>query len=37
LIPGAALELIPDAGHLPNVNQPQAFDAALSRHFDRVA
>lgn len=36
LVPGAALEVIADAGHLPNVDQPGAFNAALLRHFDRV-
>jgi len=35
LIPGAVLEVIPDAGHLPNIDQPAAFNAALLRHFDR--
>lgn len=32
----SALELIPGAGHLPNVDQPAAFDAALRRHLQRV-
>lgn len=32
-IAGAKLEVIPDAGHLPNIDQPDAFDAALLRHF----
>jgi len=36
-IPGARLEIIPDAGHLPNIDQPEAFDAALLRHFERAA
>lgn len=35
-MPQAILEVIPDAGHLPNVDQPAAFDAALLRHFQRV-
>jgi 3-oxoadipate enol-lactonase len=35
-IPGAVLELIPAAGHLPNVENPTAFDAALLRHFERT-
>ncbi|NDZ17180.1 alpha/beta fold hydrolase [Variovorax sp. WS11] len=35
-IAGSVLETIPDAGHLPNVDQPAAFDAALLRHFERV-
>lgn len=34
-IAGSVLEIIPDAGHLPNVDQPAAFNAALLRHFDR--
>lgn len=36
-LPQAVLELIADAGHLPPIDQPAAFDAALLRHFDRVA
>jgi 3-oxoadipate enol-lactonase len=32
----AVLEIIPDAGHLPNIDQPAAFNAALLRHFQRV-
>jgi 3-oxoadipate enol-lactonase len=35
LMPGAVLEIIENAGHLPNVDQPEAFNAALLRHFDR--
>ena len=35
-ISGSVLETIPDAGHLPNVDQPAAFDTALLRHFERV-
>jgi cystathionine beta-lyase/cystathionine gamma-synthase/pimeloyl-ACP methyl ester carboxylesterase len=30
-IPGAALTVIPDAGHLPNLEQPAAFNRALGR------
>lgn len=33
LIRGAHLEVIADAGHLPNIDQPAAFNAALLRHF----
>lgn len=33
LISGAQLEVIEGAGHLPNIDQPQAFNAALLRHF----
>jgi 3-oxoadipate enol-lactonase len=36
-IPGAALEVIDGAGHLPNIDQPDAFNAALLRHLERVA
>ncbi|WP_176463991.1 alpha/beta fold hydrolase [Bordetella genomosp. 11] len=36
-IPGAVLEMIPGAGHLPNIENPAAFDAALMRHLARVA
>ncbi|SCK14414.1 3-oxoadipate enol-lactonase [Variovorax sp. HW608] len=35
-IAGSALETIPNAGHLPNVDQPAAFNAALLRHFEQV-
>lgn len=35
-VANSALELIPDAGHLPNVDQPAAFDAALRRHLQRI-
>ena len=31
----SALELVPDSGHLRNVDQPAAFDAALRRHLVR--
>jgi len=33
LIPGAVLEVIANAGHLPNIDQPIAFNTALMRHF----
>jgi 3-oxoadipate enol-lactonase len=32
-IPGARLEVIPDAGHLPNIDQSISFNAAMMRHF----
>jgi 3-oxoadipate enol-lactonase len=35
-IAGSVLEVIPNSGHLPNVDQPAAFNAALLRHFERV-
>jgi 3-oxoadipate enol-lactonase len=37
LIDGSVLELIADAGHLPNIDQPEAFNTALLRHFRRTA
>lgn len=36
-IAGAELEVVADAGHLPNIDQPARFEAALLRHFARVA
>lgn len=36
-MPGSVLEVIADAGHLPNIDQPEAFDAALLRHLARAA
>lgn len=36
-IPDAVLEMIPAAGHLPNIENPASFDAALMRHFSRFA
>jgi 3-oxoadipate enol-lactonase len=36
LVPGAKLEVIADAGHLPNIEQPEAFNAALLRHFEAL-
>ena len=37
LLPGAELVEIPAAGHLANLEQPEAFNAALGRLLDRVA
>lgn len=34
-IPGSTLDLVPGAGHLPNVDQPAAFNTALIQHFER--
>lgn len=34
---GSAFEVISNAGHLPNVEQPDAFNAALLRHFARLS
>lgn len=36
LVPGAELVEIPGAGHLSNVEQPEAFNAALGRLLDRL-
>lgn len=33
MIAGSVLEVIPDAGHLPNIDQSAAFNAALLRHL----
>ena len=33
LMPGAALQVIEGAGHLPNIDQPAAFNAALLHHL----
>ncbi|MCK9507025.1 MAG: alpha/beta hydrolase [Pigmentiphaga sp.] len=37
LIPGSGLAVIPDAGHLPNIDQPVLFQQALLRHFENHA
>ncbi|SLN42228.1 alpha/beta fold hydrolase [Roseisalinus antarcticus] len=37
LIPGAELEMIPDSGHMATVEQPELFNAALSRLLGRAA
>jgi 3-oxoadipate enol-lactonase len=37
VIAGSVLEVIPGAGHLPNIDQPAAFNAALLRHLSRVS
>jgi pimeloyl-ACP methyl ester carboxylesterase len=34
-LPNAELVVIPDAGHLPNLEQPEAFDAAITGWFER--
>jgi 3-oxoadipate enol-lactonase len=36
-IPGAELVVIPDAGHLSNLEQPEAFNAALMKFHDRIS
>jgi 3-oxoadipate enol-lactonase len=35
-VPGADLVVVDGAAHLPNLERPEAFDAALSRLLDRV-
>lgn len=35
-LPGAELVVIPSAAHLSNVEQPEAFNAALVRFYDRI-
>ena len=35
-IPGAKLEIIADAGHLSNLEQPEAFNAALARFYEGI-
>lgn len=35
-IPGAGLEIIPDAGHLPNLEQPELFNQALWRFLSSL-
>jgi 3-oxoadipate enol-lactonase len=37
LIPNAVLAEIPNAGHLPNIDQPEAFNTVLLRHFKQAA
>jgi 3-oxoadipate enol-lactonase len=36
-ISGSVLVVIAQAGHLPNIDQPEAFDAVLMRHFGAPA
>jgi len=36
-IRGSVFEVIPNAGHLPNIDQRDAFDTVLLRHLRRVA
>ncbi|MEZ5560452.1 MAG: alpha/beta fold hydrolase [Pseudomonadales bacterium] len=36
-IPGAQLVTLPDAGHIPNIDQPAAFEAAVGGFLARVA
>ena len=34
VIPDARLEIIPQAGHLPNLEQPDRFNAVLTRFLE---
>jgi pimeloyl-ACP methyl ester carboxylesterase len=36
-IPGAVLEVVPEAAHAPQYERPEIFNAALRRHLDRNA
>ncbi len=36
-IPGAVLEVVPEAAHAPQYERPELFNAALRRHLDRNA
>lgn len=36
-IPNAQLEIIPQAGHLPNLEQPERFNALMLQHLQKVA
>ena len=35
-IPGAALQVVPGAGHISNLEAPEAVNAALREHLDAV-
>jgi 3-oxoadipate enol-lactonase len=35
LIPRAVIEIVPGAGHLPNIDQPERFNSALYQHLER--
>ena len=35
-IPGARLEIIPQAGHLPNLEQPDRFNVVLTRFLEEL-
>ena len=36
-LPGSELVVIPSASHISNIEQPEAFNQALSRFYDRIA
>ena len=36
-IPGAVFELVPNAGHLPNIDQSEAFNQILLTHLERAS
>jgi 3-oxoadipate enol-lactonase len=33
LVKGSKLDIIPNAGHLPNIDQSTRFNASMMRHF----
>lgn len=35
-LPHARLEIIPRAGHLPNLEQPEIFNALMLKHLQQV-
>jgi len=35
-LPRSELHVIPEAGHLSNLEQPAAFNAALERFYDKI-
>jgi pimeloyl-ACP methyl ester carboxylesterase len=36
-LPKAELTVIPDAGHLSNLEQPEAFNAALEAFYNKIS
>jgi 3-oxoadipate enol-lactonase len=36
-LPRKELVVIPDAGHLSNLEQPEAFNAALARFYEKIS
>jgi pimeloyl-ACP methyl ester carboxylesterase len=35
-IPGSTLEIVPESGHVSNLEQPELFAATLNRFLDRL-
>jgi len=35
-VPGSELVVIPSASHISNIEQPEAFNQALTRFYDRI-